>query len=166
MRKTIYLAGGCFYGVQSYFEEVKGVTSTTCGYVNGTTAFPTHEDVLSGRADHLEAVKVDFEENIIRLQDILDHYLRIVDPCSAFKQGDYKGHCYGLGIYYNDVLDGITTVRYIDTHTRPGHYIDIRQFENFYPAEEKHQNYAKAHPFWKNSVNLSLLRSQEKKEKR
>ena len=165
MRKTVYLAGGCFYGIQSYFAEVNGVVSATCGYVNGTTAFPKHEDVLSGRADHLEAIKLDYEENVLSLQEVLDHYLRIVDPYSAYKQGDYKGHCYGLGIYYVDVLDGITIVRYVDTHAKPGHYIDIRRFENFYPAEAKHQNYAKTHPFWKNQVDLSLLKEREKKTK-
>ena len=163
MQKTIYLAGGCFYGIQSYFSQVKGVNSVTCGYANGTTAFPKHEDVLSGRADHLEAIKVDYEENMIGLPEILDHYLRIIDPYSAFRQGDYKGHCYGLGIFYTDVLDGISIVRYVDTHTRPGHCIDIRRFENFYPAEAKHQNYAKAHPFWNNPVNLNLLKNREKK---
>ena len=163
MRKTVYLAGGCFYGLQSYFDEVKGVISTTCGYVNGTTSFPKHEDVLSGKADALEAIKVDYEENLISIQQLIDHYLRIIDPYSAFKQGDYKGHCYGLGIYYVDVLDGVAIIRYVDTHIRQGHYIDIRRFENFYPAEAKHQNYAKAHPFWHSPVNLSLLKDREKK---
>ena len=163
MRKTVYLAGGCFYGLQSYFDEVKGVISTTCGYVNGTTSFPNHEDVLSGKADALEAIKVDYEENLISIQQLIDHYLRIIDPYSAFKQGDYKGHCYGLGIYYVDVLEGVAIIRYVDTHIRQGHYIDIRRFENFYPAEAKHQNYAKAHPFWHNPVNLSLLKDREKK---
>ena len=163
MRKTVYLAGGCFYGLQSYFDEVKGVISTTCGYVNGTTSFPNHEDVLSGKADALEAIKVDYEENLISIQQLIDHYLRIIDPYSAFKQGDYKGHCYGLGIYYVDVLEGVAIIRYVDTHIRQGHYIDIRRFENFYPAEAKHQNYAKAHPFWHSPVNLSLLKDREKK---
>ncbi len=163
MRKTVYLAGGCFYGLQSYFNEVKGVISATCGYINGTTPFPKHEDILSGKADALEAIKVDYEENLISIQELIDHYLRIIDPYSAFKQGDYKGHCYGLGIYYVDVLDGVAIIRYVDTHIRKGHYIDIRRFENFYPAEAKHQNYAKAHPFWHNPVNLSLLKDREKK---
>ncbi len=163
MRKTVYLAGGCFYGLQSYFNEVKGVISATCGYINGTTPFPKHEDILSGKADALEAIKVDYEENLISIQELIDHYLRIIDPYSAFKQGDYKGHCYGLGIYYVDVLDGVAIIRYVDTHIRKGHYIDIRRFENFYPAEAKHQNYAKAHPFWHNPVNLSLLKDWEKK---
>ncbi len=163
MQKTIYLAGGCFYGIQSYFCQVKGINSTTCGYVNGTSASPKHEDVLSGRADHLEAIKLDYEENVISLHEILNHYLRIVDPYSAYRQGDYAGHCYGLGIYYTDILDGVAIVRYITTHTRPGHYIDIRRFENFYPAEQKHQNYAKSHPNWNNPVNLSLLKQEEKK---
>ncbi len=163
MRKTVYLAGGCFYGLQSYFNEVKGVISATCGYINGTTPFPKHEDILSGKADALEAIKVDYEENLISIQELIDHYLRIIDPYSAFKQGDYKGHCYGLGIYYVDVLDGVAIIRYVDTHIRKGHYIDIRRFENFYPAEAKHQNFAKAHPFWHNPVNLSLLKDREKK---
>ena len=163
MQKTVYLAGGCFYGLQSYFNEVKGVIAATCGYVNGTTAFPKHEDVLSGKADALEAIKVDYEENLLSIQQVIDHYLRIIDPYSAFKQGDYKGHCYGLGIYYVDVLDGVAIIRYIDTHIKPGHYIDIRRFENFYPAQSKHQNYAKLHPFWNNPVNLSLLKDPEKK---
>lgn len=100
---------------------------------------------------------------MIGLHELLDHYLRIIDPYSAFRQGDYKGRCYGLGIFYTDVLDGITIVRYVDTHTKPGHCIDIRRFENFYPAEAKHQNYAKAHPFWNNPVNLNLLKDREKK---
>ena len=157
------MAGGCFYGIQSYFSKVKGVESAICGYANGTVPFPSFEDVLSGETGHAMAVKIDFEENLVPLSSLIEHYLRLVDPYSCNRQKEYKGPCYRLGIYYVDILDGIAITHYIDTHVKPGNYVEVKRFDNFYPAEEKHQNYAKTHPFWQNSVDLSLLKPWERK---
>jgi methionine-S-sulfoxide reductase len=152
MQKTIYLSGGSFYALQDYFSRVKGVTAVTAGYINGTSAFPKYENVINGGADHKQAIKIDFEENLISLKEILGLYLKIIDPNCSNGQGEYKGPCYRLGIYYIDVIDGITIVHYVDSHLGSGHHIDIGRFENFFPAEPKHQNYAKTHPFWHNPL--------------
>ena len=63
--KTIYLAGGCFWGVQKYFDLIPGVISTTVGYANGHIKNPVYEDVRSQKSGHVETLKVDYDENII-----------------------------------------------------------------------------------------------------
>lgn len=164
MDKTIYLAGGCFWGVEAYYKLLKGVTSTTVGYINGTTAFPRYEDLKSGKADHAEAVKVEYDENLISLTELLEHYLRFVDPYSVDKQGPDEGHQYRTGIYYTDLLDGIVATSFLATHLEPDYQIEVAMMRNFYPAEEYHQDYLDKNPNGYCHVNLGLIKPSEKKD--
>ena len=164
MQKTIYLAGGCFWGVQAYFKQLKGVNSTRVGYANGTTAFPKYEDLKSGKADHAEAVKIDYDPDVIGLADLLEHYLRFVDPYSIDRQGHDVGHQYRTGIYYTDLLDGVDAQAYLSEHLEPGYRIEIAMMRNFFPAEEYHQDYLKKNPGGYCHVNLNLAKPEEKKE--
>ncbi len=163
MNKTIYLAGGCFWGVEAYFKQLKGVIDTTVGYANGNTSFPKYEDLKAGKATHAETVKVDYDDEVIPLTKLLEHYLRFVDPYSVDQQGHDKGHQYRSGVYYTDLLDGITAENYFSHLLKPGYKIKIEKMLNFYPAEEYHQDYLDKNPGGYCHVNLSLIKPSEKK---
>jgi methionine-S-sulfoxide reductase len=163
MEQIIYLAGGCFWGVQAYFKQLKGVTDTMVGYCNGTTAFPKYEDLKSGKASHAETVKITYDDSVISLEKILEHYLRFVDPYTLDQQGHDVGHQYRSGVYYTNMMDGIRTDAYFSDHLKPGWVIEIKQMNNFYPAEEYHQDYLDKNPGGYCHVNLSLAKPEEKK---
>ena len=103
--KTIYLAGGCFWGVERYFSLAKGIVSTEVGYANGTKDNPKYEDLKKGLDDASETVKIIYDEKVISLEKILELYLRVVDPYSVNKQGEDEGIQYRSGIYYLDEED-------------------------------------------------------------
>ena len=98
--KTIYLAGGCFWGVQKFFDQFDGVVSTEAGYANGDTDNPRYEQLY--RTGHAETVKVDYDESRITLTELLDFYFSVIDPTSLNRQGADTGTQYRTGIYYVD----------------------------------------------------------------
>lgn len=85
----IYLAGGCFWGLEEYFSRINGVTKTTVGYANGTTEATDYQQVHT--TDHTETVHVTYDEAVISLTDILRYYFRVIDPLSINKQGNDVG---------------------------------------------------------------------------
>ena len=97
--KTIYLAGGCFWGVQKYFDQFDGVISTEVGYANGPEEAPSYEEVCRS-SGHAETVKVEYDESKIALTELLKYYFLVVDPTSVNKQGNDVGIQYRTGIYY------------------------------------------------------------------
>jgi|GEM_PF-6289349 len=96
--KTIYLAGGCFWGVQKFFDQFDGIEETVVGYANGHTENPTYQEVKSQKSGHSETVKIDYDEAVISLKDILRYYYQIIDPVSVNKQGEDVGISYRTGI--------------------------------------------------------------------
>ena len=78
MINRIYLAGGCFWGVEGYFKRIKGVVDTECGYANGNTKNPSYEDVCRKNTGHAEAVRIYFDDNTISLEDLLIYYFRFL----------------------------------------------------------------------------------------
>lgn len=163
MEKTIYLAGGCFWGVQEYFSRLKGVISTTAGYANGETAFPTYEEVKSGKTGHAETVKIIYDNDVISIAKLMEHYLRFVDPYSINKQGEDEGTQYRTGVYYVDLLDAMEVRNYLSAHLERGYTIQIAKLGNFFKAEEYHQDYLKKNPKGYCHINLNLINDDEKK---
>ncbi|MBD9215766.1 MAG: peptide-methionine (S)-S-oxide reductase, partial [Solobacterium sp.] len=88
MIKTIYLAGGCFWGVQHYFDQFDGILNTTVGYANGKTQNPKYKDVKAGLTGHAETLEIQYDDNVISLSKILDLYFDIIDPVSVNQQGE------------------------------------------------------------------------------
>src|SRR5690554_2123822 len=164
MNKTIYLAGGCFWGVEEYFRNLKGVVSVSSGYANGNTKNPTYEDVVSGIATHAEAVKVVYNE--ISLKELLSHFFRFVNPFSLNKQGNDIGIQYRSGIYYidvNDLDDIIFTIKNIEKKYQRKSVVEVEPLKNFYLAEDYHQQYLLKNPNGYCHVDLSLLKDEERK---
>ncbi len=87
-RETIYFAGGCFWGVEEYFSRIEGVTDAVSGYANGTTENPTYQDVIYKGTGHAETVRVEYDESVISLEQLIGYYLKIIDPTSVNKQGN------------------------------------------------------------------------------
>lgn len=144
--KTIYLAGGCFWGMQSYFEGVQGVVTTVVGYANANRPHPRYEDVDS---DYAETLQVDYNESICPLTFLLELYFDVIDPTSLNKQGGDVGRQYRTGIYYVDEEDAPIIKDALDRlalkYTLPI-VVENGPLENFYPAEEYHQNYLRKNP--------------------
>lgn len=97
----ICLAGGCFWGVQKFFDQFDGVALTEAGYANGPDQEPTYEEVCRS-SGHAETVRVVYDETKISLEELLDYYFRIIDPVSVNRQGNDRGIQYRTGIFYTD----------------------------------------------------------------
>ena len=163
MKKEIYLAGGCFWGVEEYYSRLNGVISTEVGYANGNRVNPTYLEVRSGVTNAAETVKVTYEDKEISLSTLLEHYLRFVDPYSLNKQGEDVGTQYRVGVYYLDENEKEIIKNYFDSRLNKGYYIEIKRLESFYPAEEYHQDYLKKNPDGYCHVNLNLIKNSEMK---
>ena len=148
MKKTIYLAGGCFWGLQKYMDQFDGILSTTVGYANGSTKDPSYEEVCAG-SGHAETVKVEYDPQTISLTDLLDRFFMVIDPTSVNRQGNDTGVQYRTGIYYEDPddLPVINQVMGKVGKTVGGPLAtELKELEAFYPAEEYHQKYLDKNP--------------------
>ena len=146
--KTVYLAGGCFWGVQKYLDQFDGVLRTEVGYANGPDSPPTYEDVCRG-SGHAETVMVEYDENRISLEQILDYYFRVIDPLSVNRQGNDMGIQYRTGIYYTEpeMLAVIQKVcSEVEERIGAPLAVEVASLENFYHAEEYHQKYLDKNP--------------------
>jgi len=160
MRQTIYLAGGCFWGVQKYLDQFQGIQETTVGYANGKTAHPTYEEVKSQQSGHSETVKVDYENQEISLEKILNYYYRVIDPVSLNKQGEDEGISYRTGIYYvnEDDLEIINKVtQEVQKKYDEPLAVEILPLQNFYTAEEYHQKYLEKNPTGYCHINIAMM---------
>lgn len=142
--KKIYLAGGCFWGVEHYFSLIKGITSHSVGYANSNIVNPSYQDVCKGISDASETVELEYDETLINLTKILQYYFRIIDPTSLNKQGHDEGIQYRTGIYYIDDSDlkviNESLIELQKSYTKPI-VIEVLKLNNFYKAEEYHQAY-------------------------
>jgi len=146
---VIYLAGGCFWGMEKYLASIRGVISTEVGYANGNKLNPTYEEVCKANTGHAETVKVEYDRDIIGLEFLLDIYYQAIDPTSVNRQGGDVGTQYRTGIYYVDEQDRPIIERSIaelaKKYTAPI-AIEVKPLENFSPAEEYHQRYLEKNP--------------------
>lgn len=147
--KTIYLAGGCFWGMQKYLDQFEGVAGTLVGYANGNTENPTYEEVKHNNTGHAETVQVRFDEEKLSLTGLLDRYFAVIDPLSVNKQGEDVGVQYRTGIYYRDaeLLPEIqANVEKVSKKVGKPLAVEVKPLENFYVAEESHQKYLEKNP--------------------
>ena len=146
--KTIYLAGGCFWGTQKFFDQFDGVVRTEVGYANGPDQAPTYQDVCND-SGHAETVRIDYDESRISLSELLDDYFMVIDPTSVNKQGHDEGIQYRTGIYYTDP-DMLPVIREIcdEEAAKIGAplAVEVEPLINFFPAEEYHQKYLDKNP--------------------
>lgn len=166
MKKRIIIAGGCFWGVEAYYQRLKGIIKTNVGYANGNIENPTYEQVCSGVATHAEVVEVIYDSNIIKLDNILEHFFRIVDPHSLNKQGNDVGIQYRSGIYYESEEDKLVIDEFMNIKQKElvkEILVEVLYLENYYLAENYHQDYLLKNPTGYCHINLNLINSDELK---
>ena len=155
--KEIYLAGGCFWGVEGYFRRIAGVVETDTGYANGTTNTTNYQQIHG--TDHAETVKITYNTGVISLEELLEHYFRIIDPVSVNKQGNDVGRQYRTGIYYTDKKDVPVIQAFLkrmQTHYARPIAVETEPLRNFVLAEDYHQDYLEKNPNGYCHINLSL----------
>ena len=146
--KTIYLAGGCFWGTQKFFDQFDGVEETVVGYANGPTENPSYQDVCAS-SGHAETLKIVYDSGIISLEELIGYYFMTIDPLSYHRQGGDMGIQYRTGIYYADESDlPILKACYAKEQEKYPRKMEVEllPLENFYPAEEYHQKYLEKNP--------------------
>lgn len=145
----IYFAGGCFWGTEHFFKQITGVTATEVGYANGHVTNPTYEQVVQNNTGFAETVKVAYNPENVDLNRLLDLYFKSIDPTSLNKQGNDRGTQYRTGIYYTQedqlplIKQAIATVA--KQYTEPI-VVEVSPLENFYTAEDYHQDYLDKNP--------------------
>lgn len=147
--KTLFLAGGCFWGVEKYFQNIPGVIDTEVGYANSALPNPTYEEVCSGRTFSVEACRVTFNDTLLPLEKLLRYFFDIIDPTLINRQGNDIGSQYRTGVYYTEREDELPIKNFIaDEQKKYSEKImtEVRLLENFYLAEEYHQDYLIKNP--------------------
>ncbi len=157
--KEIYLAGGCFWGMQAYFDLRKGVMETEVGYANGNTENPSYEQVCTNTTGYAETVYIKYDENEITLNKILEDFWKVIDPTLLNRQGGDMGTQYRTGIYYVDE-DDLNIIK-ASMEKEASKYqkaivTEVMPLKNFYAAEEYHQKYLEKNPSGYCHIDLSL----------
>lgn len=143
----IYLAGGCFWGLEEYFSRISGVLQTSVGYANGQVETTNYQ--LIKETDHAETVQVVYDEKVVSLREILLYYFRVIDPLSVNQQGNDRGRQYRTGIYYKDEEDLPTIYALVQEQERMlGRKIavEVEELRHYILAEDYHQDYLKKNP--------------------
>ena len=157
-RAVAIFAGGCFWCMEPPFDKLDGVLATTSGYIGGTKADPTYEQVTSGRTGHYEALQVEYDPARVSYQQLLDVFWRNIDPLDASGQFCDKGPQYRSGIFALDDSQRATAeasrAALEKSGKLPGRIVtEILPAAKFYPAEAYHQDY-----YRKNSASYTYYR--------
>ncbi len=149
--KTIYLAGGCFWGTEYLMGRMPGVVGTEVGYANGTGAFDaTYERVCSGRTGFRETVKVDWDPEATSLERLLFAFFAAINPETPNRQGNDIGTQYQAGIYWTpgdaESAEIVARVAEVERRRHPRFAVELKPLENFFPAEDYHQDYLEKNP--------------------
>jgi peptide methionine sulfoxide reductase msrA/msrB len=157
---TIYLAGGCFWGVEKYMSLIRGVIDAEAGYANGTTDSPTYRDVVTGRTGHTETVKVEYDPEVAPLSFILELFYEAIDPTTLNRQGNDIGTQYRSGVYYSDPADRPVIERSLaklQERYRKPIVVEAQPLTSYTPAEEYHQDYLDKTPGGYCHIGLDLF---------
>ena len=143
----IYLAGGCFWGLEEYFSRISGVLQTSVGYANGQVEITNYQ--LIKETDHAETVQVIYDEKVVSLREILLYYFRVIDPLSVNQQGNDRGRQYRTGIYYTNDTDMSVINEVVKEQERQcGQEIavEVEPLRHYVLAEDYHQDYLEKNP--------------------
>ena len=143
IQKALFGAG-CFWGVEEHFRTIKGVTKTEVGYSGGNTKNPTYESVCYDNTDHAEVLLVEFDEDLISYELLVDEFWKCHDPTTLDKQGPDVGRQYRSVIYYYDDIQKNIANNSKDRHQESFQnniVTEISHVDIFYKAEEYHQKY-------------------------
>ena len=143
MEKATFGAG-CFWGVEAAFQKTKGVIDTTVGYMGGTLKNPTYEQVCTDKMEHTEVIKIEFDNQQISYEQLLEVFWEIHDPTQLNRQGPDVGKQYRSVIFYHNELQkelAEKSKKEIQSKYEKEIVTEITPVKEFYPAEEYHQKY-------------------------
>ena len=143
IQKALFGAG-CFWGVEEYFRGIKGVTKTEVGYSGGHTKYPTYESVCYENTDHVEVLHIDFDDDIISYENLVEEFWKCHDPTTLDRQGPDIGRQYRSVIFYfNDYQKNIAnkSKEKFQQNFHDRIVTEVTKADIFYKAEEYHQNY-------------------------
>ena len=163
----IYFAGGCFWGTEHFFKQIHGVTLTEAGYANGNADWreavkgsgaparmdgdggPSYRQVCTDKIGFAETVRVVYDPGVVSLKFLLEMYFAAIDPTTLNRQGHDEGSQYRTGIYYLSDKD-LPVIEKAMEEERRKHEVplvtEVLPLEDFYNAEEYHQDYLDKNP--------------------
>lgn len=147
--KKATFAGGCFWCMESPYDEVKGVISTTSGYTGGNVKNPTYKQVSNGKTGHAEAVEIEYDDNLVNYGQLLEIFWKNIDPTVQNRQFCDVGNQYRSGIFYHDETQqklALQSKEKVAKQLKKPIYTQIQPVKEFYRAEEYHQDYYKKNP--------------------
>jgi peptide-methionine (S)-S-oxide reductase len=145
------LGGGCFWCTEAIFKMLRGITAVVPGYAGGTVKNPTYEEVCSGSTGHAEAVRVEFDPDEIRFEDLLTVFFGSHDPTIRNRQGNDVGTQYRSVIFFTDEIQKIKAEKFIadlNASNKDGKPIvtELEPLSEFYEAEDYHRDYFTRNP--------------------
>lgn len=159
-KAEIYLAGGCFWGTEHFLKQIRGVEHTETGYANSTLPHPSYKQVCIGDTHAAETVHVVYDADILGLEFLLELYFKTIDPTSLNRQGEDHGTQYRTGIYYTDASNLPVIRQAVDAlaaqYEAPV-VVEVLPLENFYSAEDYHQDYLDKNPTGYCHINPALF---------
>lgn len=162
--KSVYFAGGCFWCVEEVFEKTEGVVSVYSGYSGGDKENPTYMEVVAGNTGHIEATKIDYNSEIIDVNQLLKTLFLNIDPFDNGGQFCDRGYSYKSAIFSNDkeLLDQAQElIHKIEKNHIKKVELLLLPFKNFYIAEDYHQDYYKKNPIRYNYYKYSCGREKK-----
>ncbi len=145
---VLYLAGGCFWGMEKVLKILDGVTETRTGYANGTKEDPRYEDVCRDDTGHRETVRVTYDPAVLPLRKLMKAYFLCIDPQQRNRQGNDFGSQYQTGVYYKEesFREELEKIFEEEKKKYRRFFVELEPLKCFYEAEEYHQGYLDAHP--------------------
>lgn len=147
--KKIWLAGGCFWGLEAYFKRIPGIVATEVGYANGNSENTTYAAVCRQNTGHAETVAVTYDPSQLRLPLLLQYYLRVIDPTALNRQGPDSGVQYRTGVYFSDP-DDEAVIRQVLAAAQEKYaapiVVEVEPLQHFCRAESEHQDYLNKNP--------------------
>lgn len=162
--EEIWLAGGCFWGVEAFMARVYGVADVTSGYANGNTENPTYEKVIRGDTGYAEAVHVLYDPERVDLEKLLTHYFKVIDPTVLNRQGNDRGEQYRTGVYYKKDTDKVIIDQVVAKEQQKYNdpiVTEVEPLTSYTLAEEYHQDYLEKNPDGYCHIEFDSLEDQE-----
>jgi peptide-methionine (S)-S-oxide reductase len=150
IEKTV-LAGGCFWGMEELFRQLKGVVDTQVGYTGGTFENPTYPDMRTGKTGHAESIEIAYDTDVTTFQRVLEFFFQIHDPTTPDRQGNDRGSQYRSAIFYKDDAQKQVAEEVIAAVNASGKWpgkvaTQLVPATTFYLAEHYHQDYLQKNP--------------------
>ena len=154
-----YFAGGCFWGVEYYLQQLDGVIATSVGFMGGNVANPGYYEVVKGGTGHIETTEVVYDPNKISYEELTKYFFEIHDPTQVDRQGPDIGEQYRSVIFYTSQQEKNIAINLISILKGKGYDVvtKLEEADSFYPAENYHQDY------YQNKGNLPYCHSYQKK---